>query len=95
MWQMIWQEAVAGIIVALAVLYAGAKYLPDSWRRAIVRRLSSGRQSRLASWLLRRLDTSAGCGSGSGGCNSCSSGAPSKPTPPAGKGKVIKIHERR
>lgn len=97
MWQMIWQEAVAGIIVALAVLYAGAKYLPDSWRRAIVQRLSSGRQSRLAGWLLRWLDTSAGCGSsgGGGGCNSCSSRGPSAPTPPAGKGKVIKIHERR
>lgn len=89
-----WQELIAGIIVALAVLYAGAKYLPDSWRRAIVQRLSSGgRQSRLASWLAKRLDTSAACGGG--GCNSCSSGAPSAPTPPAGKGKVIKIHERR
>ena len=86
-----WQELVAGIIVALAVLYVGAKYLPDSWRRAIVHRLSKGgKQSRLVKW----LDTSASCGSGSG-CNSCNTCGPTEPTPSAGKGKVIKIHERR
>ena len=92
---MIWQEAVAGIIVALAVLYAGAKYLPDSWRRAIVHRLSlGGKQSKLAKGLVRWLDTSASCGSG---CNSCNTCGPTEPTPPPGKGsgKVIKIHERR
>ncbi|MDK6078001.1 DUF6587 family protein [Massilia varians] len=86
-----WQELVAGIIVALAVLYAGAKYLPDSWRRAIVHRLSTGgQQSRLVKW----LDTSASCGSG---CNSCNTCGPTEPAPPSGKGngKVIKIHERR
>jgi hypothetical protein len=86
-----WQELVAGIIVALAVLYAGAKYLPDSWRRAIVHRLSKGgQQSRLVTW----LDTSASCG---GGCNSCKSCGPAEPAPPpgTGDGKVIRIHERR
>ena len=86
-----WQELVAGIIVALAVLYAGAKYLPGSWRRAIVHRLSKGgRQSKLVKW----LDTSASCGSG---CNSCNTCGPSEPAPPPGKGngKVIQIHERR
>lgn len=85
-----WQELVAGIIVALAVLYAGAKYLPDSWRRAIVHRLSKGgRQSALVKW----LDTSASCGSG---CNSCKTCGPAEPAPPPGKGsgKVIKIHEQ-
>ena len=85
-----WQELVAGIIVALAVLYAGAKYLPDSWRRAIVHRLSQGgRQSILVKW----LDTSASCGSGCGSCKTC---GPSEPAPQPGKGsgKVIKIHER-
>jgi hypothetical protein len=90
-----WQELVAGLIVALAVLYAGAKYLPDSWRRAIVHRLSQGgRQSRLANWLVKWLDTSASCGSGCGSCGTC---GPAEPTLPAGKGggKVIKIHERR
>ena len=86
-----WQELVAGIIVALAVLYAGAKYLPDSWRRAIVHRLSrGGQQSRLVKW----LDTSASCGSG---CNSCNTCGPTEPAPPPGKGngKVIRIHQRR
>ncbi|CAN7173892.1 DUF6587 family protein [Massilia sp. LjRoot122] len=86
-----WQELVAGIIVALAVLYVGAKYLPDSWRRAIVHRLSQGgKQSTLVKW----LDTSASCGSG---CNSCNTCGPSEPAPPPGKGsgRVIKIHERR
>ncbi|MEX5745357.1 DUF6587 family protein [Massilia sp. X63] len=85
-----WQELVAGIIVALAVLYAGAKYLPDSWRRAIVHRLSKGgKQSALVKW----LDTSASCGSG---CNSCNTCGPAAPAPPPGKGsgKVIKIHEQ-
>lgn len=90
-----WQELVAGIIVALAVLYAGAKYLPDSWRRAIVYRFSKGgRQSGLVKW----LDTSASCDSGCGSCGTCDDGgAPAEPAPPAGKGngKVIKIHERR
>jgi hypothetical protein len=88
-----WQELIAGIIVALAVLYAGAKYLPDSWRRAIVHRLSQrGRQSTLAAWLVKWLDTSASCGSGCKSCNTC---APTEPAPQPGKGKVIKIHERR
>ncbi|MFC0254135.1 DUF6587 family protein [Massilia consociata] len=104
MWQTVWQEAVAGIIVALAVLYIGAKYLPSGWRRAIVHRLSqAGRQSRPAQWLVRWLDTSASCGSGSAssGCNSCNTCGPNdaaaEPVPPSGKGKgkVIKIHERR
>lgn len=88
-----WQELLAGIIVALAVLYAGAKYLPDSWRRAIVHRLAQGgRQSTLSNWLVKWLDTSASCGSG---CSSCTTCGPTEPAPPAGKGKVIKLHERR
>ncbi len=83
-----WQELVAGIIVALAVLYLGAKYLPDGWRRAIVHRLSQGGH---ASALVKWLDTSASCGSGCKSCNTC---GPSEPAPPPGKGggKVIKIH---
>ncbi|MCA1248155.1 DUF6587 family protein [Massilia sp. MS-15] len=91
MWQELWQGLAAGIIVALAVLYAGAKYLPGGWRRAIVHRLSQGgRRSTLVKW----LDTSASCGSG---CNSCNTCGPATPVPPTGqgKGKVIKIHERR
>lgn len=89
-----WQELVAGIIVVLAVLYVGAKYQPDSWRRAIVHRLSQGgKQSTLVKW----LDTSASCGSGCNSCRSCDDGGgAAEPSPPPGKGsgKVIKIHER-
>jgi hypothetical protein len=81
-----WQELAVGIIVALAVLYTGAKYLPERWRRVLVHRLSQGgRHSRLVKW----LDTSASCGSGCGSCGTCDT-----PAPPAGKGKVIKIHPR-
>jgi len=86
-----WQELIVGVIVAAAALYAGAKYLPAAWRRALVHRLSKGgRQSRLVKW----LDTSASCGSG---CNSCNTCEPAEPAPQAerGNGKVIKIHERR
>jgi hypothetical protein len=84
-----WQELIVGVIVALAALYAGAKYLPAAWRRALVHRLSKGgQQSKLVKW----LDTSASCGSG---CNSCNTCEPAEPAPPSGNGKVIKIHERR
>jgi len=89
-----WQELTVGVIVATAAVYAGAKYLPSSWRRALVHRLSKGgAQSRLAQWLVRWLDTSASCGSG---CDSCKTCEPAEPAPPPrGNGKVIKIHERR
>jgi len=84
-----WQELIVGVIVALAALYAGARYLPAAWRRALVHRLSQGgRHSKLVQW----LDTSASCGSGCDSCNTCE---PAEPAPPAGKGRVIKIHERR
>ena len=89
MWQAMWQDAVVGIIVALAACYAGARYLPAAWRRALVHRLSKGgRQSRL----VKLLDTSDSCG---GGCDSCNTCETAEPAPPPGKGKVIKIHERR
>ncbi len=86
-----WQEIVVGIIVALALLYAVAKYLPERWRHALAQRLARGGPAsrRLVKW----LDATASCGTGCGsGCNTC---GPSEPTPPAGKGKVIKIHPRR
>ncbi len=89
------QELVVGIAVALAALYLGAKYLPDGWRRALVRRFShGGSQSRLVRW----LDAADSCG---GGCNSCKTcgdedkggGEPSPP--PGGKHRVIKLHRKR
>ena len=87
-----WQELAVGIIVVLAAFYAGAKYLPASWRRALVHRLSKGGRE---SALVKLLDTSASCGSGCDSCKTCDTTEPAEPAPPPGKGKVIKIHERR
>ena len=81
------QELAVGIIVLLAALYLGARYLPAAWRRWLVQRLTRGgaRHARLVRW----LDTSGSCG----GCNTCETSAPQ---PPAGnKHRVIKLHERR
>lgn len=84
------QELAVGIIVALAALYLGAKYLPAAWRRKLVHRLSQGGER---SALVRWLDTSASCGSGCDSCNTC---GPAEPQPPAGgKHRVIKLHEKR
>ena len=92
-----WQELLVGIIVLLAALYAGAKYLPESWRRALVHRLSrGGRASTLAKPLVAWLDTSASCGSGCGSCGSCATPAPSAAAEDEqGSGRVIRIHQRR
>jgi len=85
-----WQELTVGIIVALAVLYVGIKYLPEKWRHALALRLARGGPG--TRWLLRWLDATASCGTGCGtGCGSCGT---AEPAPPAGKGKVIKIHKR-
>lgn len=84
------QELAVGIIVLLAALYLGAKYLPAAWRRKLVHRLSQGGER---SALVRWLDTSASCGSGCDSCNTCE---PAEPQPPAGgKHRVIKLHEKR
>jgi len=85
-----WQEIIVGIIVALAILYAVAKYLPERWRHALAGRLARG--GRASRWLVKWFDATASCGSGCGtGCGSC---GPAETTPPPGKGKVIKIHPR-
>jgi len=82
------QELAVILIVAVAALYLGAKYLPVSLRARLVLRLTqNGRQSALARW----LDTSAGGACGGGSCNSC--GPKAAPTPP-GKHRVIKLHQR-
>ena len=85
-----WQELIVGIIVALAILYAVAKYLPERWRHALAGRLARG--GRASRGLVKWFDATASCGSGCGtGCGSC---GPAETTPPPGKGKVIKIHPR-
>jgi hypothetical protein len=93
------QELAVGIIVLVAVLYVGAKYLPAAWRRRIVHRLSkrAGADSAMVRW----LDTSASCGSGCKSCNTCETdenvpAGPQGAGPSApGKHRVIKLHERR
>ncbi|MEN3276306.1 MAG: hypothetical protein V7631_2096 [Massilia sp.] len=86
-----WQELVVGLVVVLAAVYVGAKYLPAAWRLRIVNRLSrGGADSALVGW----LDTGGSCGSGCKTCNTCDT--PGEPTPPAGsKHRVIKLHEKR
>jgi hypothetical protein len=81
------QYLVVAIIVACALLYVGAKYLPQGWRTRIVYKLSRGvgAQSRLVRW----LDTADSCGSGCDTCKSCED----EPAPQQESGRrVIKLH---
>jgi len=83
------QELAVVVIVSIAALYLGGKYMPAGPRLRLVRHLTrAGRRSRLAAW----LDTAGGGACGGGGCNSC---APKNhaPTPP-GKHRVIKLHRK-
>jgi hypothetical protein len=84
------QQLVVAVIVVLALLYVGAKYLPKGWRTRLVHRLSRGgtRQSMLVRW----LDTADSCGSGCDACKACEDEAPT--AAPTGH-RVIKLHERR
>jgi hypothetical protein len=86
-----WQELVVALVVAVAAVYVGAKYLPQAWRIRIVNRLSSGgAESKLVQW----LDTGGSCGSGCKSCNTCET--PAEPAAPeGGKHRVIKLHEKR
>ena len=88
------QELTVIVIVTVAALYLGAKYLPAPLRaRAVLLLTRGGRQSALARW----LDTSSGGACGGGSCGSCGSCAPKAAAPaPQGVGKhrVIKLHQR-
>lgn len=81
------QELAVVVIVSLAALYLGAKYMPAGLRTRLVTHLTrGGKRSAIARW----LDKSGG-GCGGGGCGSgC---APKQPDPP-GKHRVIKLHQR-
>lgn len=83
------QQLVVALIVLLAALYIGRKYLPAAWRRRLVHFFTrrGAEQSRLVRW----LDTDASCGSGCGSCNTCE---PAQPEP-AGKHRVIKLRVDR
>jgi hypothetical protein len=81
------QYLVVAVIVAFALLYVGAKYLPKGWRTRIVYKLSRRREgeSKLAQW----LQTADSCGSGCDTCKSCED----TPAPPAETGRrVIRLH---
>ena len=83
------QELAVVVIVSLAALYLGGKYMPAGSRARLVLRLTrGGRSSRLARW----LDTAGGGACGGGGCGSCGT-RDHAPTPP-GKHRVIKLHQR-
>jgi hypothetical protein len=86
-----WQELVVALVVLVAAVYVGAKYLPAAWRIGIVNRLSrGGTDSKLVRW----LDTADSCGGGCKTCQTCET--PVEPTAPVGnKHRVIKLHEKR
>jgi hypothetical protein len=82
------QYLACALIVACALLYVGAKYLPQGWRTRIVYTLTrrgASRQSKLVQW----LDTAGSCGSGCDTCKACED----TPAPPQEGGRrVIKLH---
>lgn len=83
------QAIAAGVIVALAALYVGLKYLPAAWRRRLVHFFT--RRGASQAKLVRWLDTGNSCGSGCGSCGACAPG----PVQPSEDGrKVIRLHER-
>jgi hypothetical protein len=81
------QYLVVALIVVCALLYVGAKYLPQGWRTRIVYRLSrrGAKQSKLVQW----LDTAGSCGSGCDSCKACEDEP--EPQPEDGR-RVIKLH---
>jgi len=85
------QYLVVTIIVLLAALYAGAKYLPVVWRRKLVYKLRDRGQGdgRVAKW----LDKDGSCGSGCDTCGSCETEA--LPATDAKGRKVIQLHVKR
>lgn len=91
------QEIAVGAIVAVAALYAGAKYLPAAWRRHIVFALSRSKgegEPRLARW----LGTESSCGTGCASCKACAPAAPGAAPadqPGTGARRVIKLHPKR
>jgi len=85
------QYLVVAIIVLLAALYAGGRYLPVAWRRKLVYKLRDRGQGngRVAKW----LDKDGSCGSGCDTCGSCETEA--LPATDAKGRKVIQLHVKR
>jgi hypothetical protein len=88
---MIVQYLVVALIVLLAAIHAGGKYLPVGWRRKVVFRLrEQGRgNGRVARW----LDKDGSCGSGCDTCGSCET--ETLPETDARGRKVIQLHVKR
>ena len=91
------QNLVVALIVAVALVYAAASYLPRAWREKIVFLLvqRGASQARMAAFF--KVDASCGsgcgsCGSGSGGCAAPAPGG--EDDAPAGGRRVIRIHPR-
>lgn len=85
-----WQELIVALIVLVAAVYIGAKYLPAAWRIRIVNRFSHGGAG---SKLVRWLDTGGSCGGGCKRCTACET--PAAPAAPAGnQHRVIKLHRK-
>jgi hypothetical protein len=85
------QYLAVAVIVLLAALYAGRKYLPASLRRRLVWALTrrGAEQTKLVQW----LDTDASCGSGCDSCKACDT-TPAAP-PGEGKRRVISLRVDR
>lgn len=84
------QYLIVAVIVAVAALYAAARYLPKSWREKLVHKLSGGTgRGRIVKW----LGTDASCGSGCDTCGTCET-APLPGKDAQGR-KVIQVHLRR
>ena len=83
------QELAVVVIVSLAALYLGAKYMPSGLRTRLVQHLGRhGRRSKLGDWLGKQ--GGGACGGGSCGTGCATPSAPSSPT----KHRVIKLHQR-
>jgi hypothetical protein len=80
------QELAVALIVAVAAIYIGMKYMPAALRRRLSLRLAA--HPRVARW----FGQSAGCGSGCDTCGSCDTTPAPGPAGPAAR--VIRIHPR-
>ena len=78
-----WQTLIVFCIVAAAIVHAGTKYLPASWRQRVGRFLTRIGARQPAAW----FNAKSGCADG---CSNCSS----KPcaAPAASPQRVIKLH---
>ena len=82
------QNAIVALIVLLAALHAGSRYLPASWRQRLVYLLAARGASQAKMAAL--LHTESSCGSGCDSCKACADPAPEA----EGKRRVIKLHIR-